>query len=114
MQGKHQDPETGRLVSTDGRKGFQHTPTDGSVLSPYPIVLAEAGLSTQDAARWQRIAAFDPERLAELIAECREHGHEVTTAYLLRAWRREKKSKEPAAETLTDAVENLESLVERG
>lgn len=100
------------LNAMSGEKGFQRLSDDGRTLpSPYATALAEAGITRQEAQRWQRLADFDAGRLAELIASCDD---ELTTAYVLRAWRREEKNEKPPAEADALAVKTLDELVSSG
>lgn len=88
--------------------------SDGRNHSPYREALEAAGLSRQDANRWQKLAAFDEEELAGVLAAQRERGEEITTAYVLREWRREKKNPEPEPEALTLRTDDLQWLVDEG
>lgn len=88
--------------------------SSGGHNSPYREALDVADISRQDANRWQKLAAFDDDELADVLASQKEKGDEITTAYVLRAWRREKKNPEPEPETLTLRTDDLQELLDEG
>lgn len=103
----------GRLLARmeRGEPGRPEKGPNAGTISPYRTALHDAGLSTQEASRWQRLADFDADRLAELIAGCEE---ELTTAYVLRAWRREEKNPKPPPEVNARAFGALEEVIASG
>lgn len=88
--------------------------SNGGQVSPYARTLDEAGATRQDAARWQKVAAFDAERFEQLIEEGKAAAKELTTAYLLRAWRREEKNEQPPEEASIVAVDDMQKLIASG
>lgn len=88
--------------------------TNGSAavgLSPYAVAIKDAGIEETEARRWQRLADFDEPRLTEIVRSC---NNELTTAYVLRAWRREEKNEKPDPEADALAVRTLDELVGSG
>lgn len=90
-----------------GEPGRPEKGSSAGSISPYRMALDEAGIGLQEAQRWQRLADFDADRLAELIQSCED---ELTTAFVLRAWRREEKNEKPAPELSALAVRALRDL----
>lgn len=82
--------------------------------SPYATALEGSGLSRQDASRWQKVGEFSEEELAVHKTRCRGDDAPITAAYLLRAWRREKKTAKPIPEADEIATASMEDIVESG
>lgn len=106
----------GRLLAglERGKTGPKTISGNGAANSDYREAVREAALESTEARRWQRLAEFDETRVNELLAELRELRQEITTAFMLRAWRRELKNPEPEPEELTLAVDDLQELVDQG
>jgi len=64
----------------------------GDRRSSTSAVLETVGITRNQSSRWQKVAWLADERFEELLAGQREAEAEITTAYFLRAWRREKKN----------------------
>lgn len=88
--------------------------SNGGRISPYAQALDDAGVSRQDASRWQKLATFDVHRFEEMVGNIRHRREEITTAFFLRAWRREEKSDQPPAEIGLQAVRTLEEIADTG
>ena len=54
-------------------------PLADQLISPYRHALECAGVTKQEAARWQRVAAIPKPQLEAYIAECRESKEQITT-----------------------------------
>jgi ParB family chromosome partitioning protein len=79
--------ERGEDVTETGGpgRGKKNASNGGRVLSPYATTLDDAGLTRQDAQRWQQIHTLEP-RLDALFLEIREgEDPEITTAAILGA-----------------------------
>lgn len=56
----------------------------GNLLSDYKETIEEAGISYQDANRWQQVASVPEETFKELITQTKEAGKELTTSGIIK------------------------------
>jgi N6-adenosine-specific RNA methylase IME4 len=99
------------LERAQGERTDLTSPEAGRSVNPYREALAEAELTRGEASRWQRLAAFTDERFREVLAT---EGEELTTAFVLRQWRREVKVEKPTGDDTARAYDALDTLIETG
>jgi N6-adenosine-specific RNA methylase IME4 len=85
----------GQLDKDKGGRPEKNSSNVGTV-SEYAEAIEDAGISLQDAARWQQIASVSEDKFNEVIAETKQAGKEITSNTILKVAKAEKNAAKPA------------------
>jgi N6-adenosine-specific RNA methylase IME4 len=85
-----------RLDKGTGKNNqYSENTTHGNFTSEFSETIDDAGITPQDATRWQQIANVPEETFQEFITQTKESGKELTQAGALRIAREQNKDMEP-------------------